>query len=148
MATPGILGAAPTSTSKTCLRSWSRCPAHDLATFFTTATVNGQPVPHEHRVALFRQLFEAGADTTMNTMTTAIKAFTDYPDQWQILLDDRSLIPNAVEEMLRWASVVAYFRRTATCDVELGGQKIHELYSVLGDVVRLCESRRGGLRPR
>lgn len=109
----------------------SKCPADDLATFFTTATVGGAPVRHEHRVGLFRQLFEAGADTTMNTMTTAIQAFTDHPEQWQILLDNRSLIPNAVEEMLRWAGVVAYFRRTATCDVELGGQRIHEGDSVI-----------------
>lgn len=109
----------------------SRCPADDLATFFTTAKVDGQPVPHEHRVGLFRQLFEAGADTTMNTMSTAIQAFSDHPDQWRILLEDRSLIPNAVEEMLRWASVVTYFRRTATCDVELGGRHIREGDSVV-----------------
>jgi len=109
----------------------SKCPAHDLATFFTTATVDGEPVPHEHRVGLFRQLFEAGADTTMNTMTTAIKAFSDYPDQWKLLLEDRSLIPNAVEEMLRWAGVVVYFRRTAATDVEFGGQLIREGDSVV-----------------
>ena len=109
----------------------SRCPADDLATFFATATVGGQPVPHAHRVGFFRQLFEAGADTTMNTMSHGIQAFSDYPDQWQILLEDRSLVPNAVEEMLRWASVVAYFRRTATRDVELCGQPIGEGDSVV-----------------
>ena len=43
-----------------------------------------------------------------------------------MLLDDRSLIPQAVEEVLRWASVVAHMRRTATKDVELGGQRIAE----------------------
>lgn len=109
----------------------SKCPAHDLATFFTRATVDGKPVPHENRVGLFRQLFEAGADTTMNTMSTAIRAFSDYPEQWRLLLEDRSLIPTAVEEMLRWAGVVAYFRRTATMDVELGGQQIREGDSVV-----------------
>lgn len=109
----------------------SKCPAHDLATFFTEATIDGQPVDREHRAGLFRQLFEAGADTTMNTMTTGIKAFSDFPDQWQLLLEDRSLIPNAVEEMLRWASVTVYFRRTATTDVELNGQLIREGDSVV-----------------
>jgi cholest-4-en-3-one 26-monooxygenase len=109
----------------------SACPARDLATFFTKATIDGAPVPHEHRVGLFRQLFEAGADTTMNTMSTAILAFTEHPEQWQILLDDRSLIPQAVEEMLRWAGVVTYFRRTATADTELGGSLIREGDSVV-----------------
>ncbi|HWI71653.1 MAG TPA: cytochrome P450 [Baekduia sp.] len=104
----------------------SRCPADDLATFFTTATVDGGPVPDDHRIGLFRQLFEAGADTTMNTMTAGIKALSDHPDQWQLLREDRSLVPSAVEEMLRWASAVVYFRRTATCDVEVGGQLIRE----------------------
>jgi cholest-4-en-3-one 26-monooxygenase len=107
------------------------CPAHDLATFFTTATVDGHALAEEYRISLFRQLFEAGADTTMNTMSTAINAFSQYPDQWQMLLADRSLIPTAVEEMLRWASVVAYFRRTAATDVELRGQLIHEGDSVV-----------------
>jgi cholest-4-en-3-one 26-monooxygenase len=109
----------------------SVCPAHDLATFFTKATIDGAPVPHEHRVGLFRQLFEAGADTTMNTMSTAIQAFSDYPEQWRILLEDRSLVPQAVEEMLRWAGVVTYFRRTATADTELGGSLIREGDSVV-----------------
>ena len=46
------------------------------------------------------------------------------PDQWQRLRDDRSLLPTATEEILRWASPVNFFRRTATEDVELGGQLI------------------------
>jgi cholest-4-en-3-one 26-monooxygenase len=109
----------------------SVCPAHDLATFFTNATIDGMPVSDAHRVGLFRQLFEAGADTTMNTLSTSILAFSEHPEQWQILLDDRSLIPQAVEEMLRWAGVVPYFRRTATADTELGGSLIREGDSVV-----------------
>lgn len=108
------------------------CPAHDLATFMATAKDgNGEPVLHEHKVALFRQLFEAGADTTMNTMTNSVQTFNDYPDQWALLLEDRSHTVTAVEEMLRFASVVCYFRRTATTDVELGGQEIRAGDSVV-----------------
>lgn len=113
------------------LEQRAKCPMQDLATYFTSVTVKGEPVPKDYRVGLFRQLFEAGADTTMNTMSTAIDAFTRYPEQWQRLLEDRSLIPNAVEEMLRWAGVVTYFRRTATEDVELGDHVIREGDSVI-----------------
>ena len=50
----------------------------------------------------------------------------ENPDQRQILLDDPSLIPSAVEESLRMFPAFAHFRRTATCDTELNGQKIRE----------------------
>lgn len=107
------------------------CPRDDLATFFATTTVGGRPVPDQFRSSLFQQLLEAGADTTMNSMSFGIQAFSEFPDQWQILLDDRSFVPNAVEEILRWASTVAYFRRTASEDTELGGQLIREGDSVI-----------------
>ena len=50
----------------------------------------------------------------------------ENPDQRQILLDDPSLIPSAVEESLRMFPAFAHFRRTATCDTELNGQQIRE----------------------
>src|SRR5213082_1137762 len=53
-------------------------------------------------------------------------ALMQNPDQRQILIDDPSLIPSAVEEALRMFPAFAHFRRTATCDTELHGQKIRE----------------------
>jgi cholest-4-en-3-one 26-monooxygenase len=50
----------------------------------------------------------------------------EHPDQWARLVADPSLVPSAVEEMLRWVSPVMYFRRTATCDTELRGVPIKE----------------------
>jgi cytochrome P450 len=50
----------------------------------------------------------------------------EHPDQRQLLLDDPSLIPSAVEESLRMFPAFAHFRRTATCDTELGGRQIRE----------------------
>jgi cytochrome P450 len=55
-----------------------------------------------------------------------MRALLENPDQRQILLDDPSLIPSAVEESLRMFPAFAHFRRTATRDVELDGQTIHE----------------------
>jgi cholest-4-en-3-one 26-monooxygenase len=53
-----------------------------------------------------------------------MRALMEHPDQRQLLLDDPSLISSAVEESLRMYPAFAHFRRTATCDTELGGQKI------------------------
>jgi cholest-4-en-3-one 26-monooxygenase len=53
-------------------------------------------------------------------------AFFDHPDQWERLLADRTLLPSAVEEMLRYVSPVMHFRRQATTDLVIGNQKVSE----------------------
>jgi cholest-4-en-3-one 26-monooxygenase len=53
-------------------------------------------------------------------------AFSQFPDQWERLRNDRTLLPSAVEEMLRFVTPVMNFRRQATEDLELGGQSIKE----------------------
>jgi cholest-4-en-3-one 26-monooxygenase len=55
-----------------------------------------------------------------------MRALMEDPEQMRLLIDDPSLIPNAVEESLRMFPAFAHFRRTATCDTELHGQKIKE----------------------
>jgi cytochrome P450 len=72
----------------------------------------------------FNLLIAAGSETTRNSITLGLLALAEHPDQWRRLQDDRSLVPSAVEEILRWASTTPYNRRTATVDVELGGQQI------------------------
>src|SRR6202042_2492995 len=57
--------------------------------------------------------------TTRNLISGAMAAFFDHPDQWELLRNDRSLLPTAVEEMLRFVTPVMNFRRTAMCEVEL-----------------------------
>ena len=74
--------------------------------------------------AFFSLLFVAGSETTRNSIAGGLLALIERPDQLRALQDDRSLIPSAVEEILRWTSATAYNRRTATVDVELGGQLI------------------------
>ncbi|MEO6123598.1 MAG: cytochrome P450 [Ilumatobacteraceae bacterium] len=76
-------------------------------------------------IAMFAvQLLTAGNETVRNTISAGLLALADDPDQWQRLRDDRSLIPLAAEEMLRWASTVIYFMRTAVTDTELGGTEL------------------------
>jgi cytochrome P450 len=55
-----------------------------------------------------------------------MQALIEHPDQMRMLRDDPSLIPNAVEEVLRWATPVMHFRRTASRDTELRGRTIRE----------------------
>ena len=74
----------------------------------------------------FGLLMIAGNETTRHTISHGMQALIEHPDQMRILRDDPSLIPNAVEEILRWATPVMHFRRTATRDTELRGRRIRE----------------------
>ncbi|MFJ9690820.1 cytochrome P450 [Kitasatospora sp. NPDC101183] len=93
--------------------------------------VNGTPrdgVPLSDRDFdnYFLLLVVAGNETTRHTISHAMLALLQHPDQLARLQEDPSLIPTAVEEFLRWASPVYHFRRTATRDVDLGGRRIRE----------------------
>jgi cytochrome P450 len=85
---------------------------------------NGQPLSHAELMMFLAQLFIAGNETTRNLMSGGLVALAEHPDQWQRLVDDRSLVPTAVEEMLRWTNPVLSFFRTPTTDVEIRGQRI------------------------
>ncbi|MGN6722137.1 MAG: cytochrome P450 [Marmoricola sp.] len=74
----------------------------------------------------FLLLVVAGNETTRHTISHSMLALLQNPDQLALLQEKPELIPNAVEEMLRWASPVYHFRRTATRDVSLGGKDIKE----------------------
>ncbi|CAB4863513.1 unannotated protein [freshwater metagenome] len=79
----------------------------------------------DFEIAMFAvQLLTAGNETVRNTMSSGIIELARDPDQWQRLRADRSLIPLAAEEMLRWSSSVIYFMRTAVEDTDLGGTTI------------------------
>ena len=76
----------------------------------------------DFEIAMFAvQLLTAGNETVRNTMSAGLLALADDPAQWKRLQADRSLVPLAAEEMLRWSSSVIYFMRTAVNDIELGG---------------------------
>ena len=90
----------------------------------TTVEVEGERLSDLELELFFLLLTVAGNETTRNLMSGAMHAFFQHPDQWQRLLDDRSLLPRAVEEMLRFVTPVMNFRRTAMCDDELSGTDI------------------------
>ena len=72
----------------------------------------------------FALLMIAGNETTRHTISSGMLALAEHPDQLRLLQDEPDRIPRAVEEILRWATPVMHFRRTATRDVELRGQPI------------------------
>lgn len=72
----------------------------------------------------FVQLVTAGNDTTRTMLSGGLLALLQHPEQLAMLRADRALIPSAVEEILRWANPLHYFRRTAVVDTELGGKSI------------------------
>ena len=69
-------------------------------------------------------LIVGGNDTTRNSISGGVIALNQYPDEYQKLRDNPSLIPNMVSEMIRWQTPVIHMRRTALQDIELGGQNI------------------------
>jgi len=71
-------------------------------------------------------LIVGGNDTTRNSISGGVVALNEYPDEYQKLRDDPSLIPNMVSEIVRWQTPVIHMRRTAVQDFELGGKNIRE----------------------
>lgn len=98
----------------------------DLVSALMRAEVDGHGISELEFNNFFLLLAVAGNETTRNLLSGAIQALIEHPDQWRRLRRDRSLLDTAVEEFLRWVTPVMHFRRTATRDVELRGQRILE----------------------
>ena len=103
----------------------------DLLSDLLRAEIDGRPLSPAEVHGYFVLLLAAGNETTRNSISGGVKALLDHPDQMQMLVDDASLVPSAVEEILRWTSIVIQFQRTAVQDVELRGQTIRKGESVV-----------------
>jgi cytochrome P450 len=86
--------------------------------------LDGRPLREAELMMFLTQLFIAGNETTRNLISGGLAALAEHPDQWQRLVDDRTLVPSAVEEMLRWTNPVLSFFRTPTVDVEIRGEPV------------------------
>lgn len=99
-------------------------PRPDLTTLILEGDFDGEPMDDIAFGSFFVQLVTAGNDTTKTMLSSGLLALLQHPDQLAALREDPSLIPGAVEEILRWANPLHYFRRTATVDTDLAGQAI------------------------
>jgi len=102
-----------------------RPPADDLLTALVHADVDGARLTDDEIVSFVGLLMVAGNDTTRQSISHGILALTDHPEQkaW-LLADPPGRMATAVEEIVRWASPIMTFRRTAARDCELAGQQI------------------------
>jgi cytochrome P450 len=98
-----------------------RRPTDDLLSAVIAADL---PVSGDEVQMFFSLLIAAGSETTRNSIAVGADALAARPEAWAALRDDRSLLPSATEEILRWASSTTYNRRTATVDTEIGGQHV------------------------
>jgi cytochrome P450 len=102
-------------------------PTDDLTSALVHAEVDGEHLSGQELGSFFVLLVVAGNETTRNAISHGLKALTDYPDQRKLWADDfDGLAGTAVDEIVRWATPVIFMRRTATRDITLGGQQLHE----------------------
>ncbi|MEB3103680.1 cytochrome P450 [Ferviditalea candida] len=100
-------------------------PEDDLVTKLIHSEIDGERLSEREFDTMFLLLVVAGNETTRQAIAHGLHAFIENPDQIARLQQDPSLMPSAVEEILRWASPVLHFRRTAVTDTELYGKTIH-----------------------
>jgi cytochrome P450 len=104
-----------------------REPGDDLVSWVANAEVDGQRLEDWEIAAFFSLLGSAANDTTRHTIAHAVRLFSEHPDQKALLLEDlEGRVGGAVEEIIRFASPVMHFRRTATRDVTIGDVLIRE----------------------
>jgi cytochrome P450 len=99
-------------------------PRDDLTSLILSEGFGGEPMTDLDFGSFFVQLVTAGNDTTKTMLSSGLLALLQHPDQLAELRADPSLVAGAVEEILRWANPIHYFRRTATEDTALGDTTI------------------------
>lgn len=99
-------------------------PPADLTSLILHGSFGGKQLDDLEFALLFVQLFVAANDTTVGMLAGGVHELLEHPDQLADLRADRELLGSAVEEVLRYANPLHYFRRTAVVDLEIGGQQI------------------------
>jgi len=99
-------------------------PEDDLVSELIRGEIDGAPLTEVQLVSYCELLVEAGNETTRNAISGGLLAFSEHPDEWQKLRDRPELLPDAVEEILRWVSPISHFTRTATEECEVNGVPI------------------------
>lgn len=114
-------------------------PGDDLVSVLALTAVDGEDLPELVLVSFLRQLMNAAGDTTYRGTSVLLTALLENPDQLAAIRADRGLIPQAIEEALRWDGPVAVQTRMAAVDTELGG--VHLPAGAILDVVAGAANR-------
>ena len=99
-------------------------PRDDLVTKLITADIDGHALSEDEFGYFTIMLTVAGNETTRNAITHGMNAFFDFPDQWELYKRERP--ETTCDEIIRWATPVTVFQRTALRDTEVGGQAVAE----------------------
>jgi len=99
-------------------------PADNLTTALLLHEIDGEKLNEVEYCSFFLLLLVAGSETTRTVTTNGFKALLEHPEQMRRLVANPALVPQAVEELVRFDPAVHYFRRTATDDTELRGRQI------------------------
>jgi cholest-4-en-3-one 26-monooxygenase len=99
-----------------------KCPADDIVTKLINAEIEGTALSSDEFGFFVLMLSVAGNETTRNSISHGMNAFFNFPEQWELYKSDRP--STAVDEIVRWATPVMSFQRTALQDTELGGAQI------------------------
>jgi cytochrome P450 len=108
-------------------------PRDDIATIIANAEIDGAPMGHLEAMSYYILIATAGHDTTSSSTSGAIWALCEHPSEFRKVKADRSLVPNLVEEAVRYTTPAAHFMRTATADTQMRGRTIAK-----GDRLMLC----------
>jgi cholest-4-en-3-one 26-monooxygenase len=100
------------------------CPRDDIVSKLVNAQIDGDELTSDEFGFFVILLAVAGNETTRNAISHGMLAFLDHPGQWELFKAERP--ETAVDEIVRWATPVTVFQRTATKDTELGGQEIRK----------------------
>jgi cholest-4-en-3-one 26-monooxygenase len=98
------------------------CPADDIITKLVAASADEDTLTSEEFGWFVLMLAVAGNETTRNAISHGMHAFTQFPEQWEIYKEQRP--ETAADEIVRWATPVVMFQRTAMADAEVGGQLV------------------------
>ena len=99
-------------------------PQDDLVSELIHAEVDGRPLTGQQLVLYCELLVEAGNETTRNAITGGLLALSEHPGEWEKLRARPELVPDAVEEILRWVSPISHFTRVAAEDYPVRGETI------------------------
>jgi cytochrome P450 family 142 subfamily A polypeptide 1 len=102
------------------------CPGKDLLSIWMNADIEGEKLDEDQLLFEHTLLLVGGSETTRNSMSGGLEILMKHPDQLAALIDDPSLIPNAVEEIVRWTVPFVNMARSNSKEVELHGQLIPE----------------------
>jgi cytochrome P450 len=99
-------------------------PGDDLVSGLVQAADEGEQLSHQEVLTMVFLLIGAGTESTQKFISNTLLAFLNHPDQYRMLREDRSLLPNAIQEVLRFDGPAIFMARITTRDVEMGGTVI------------------------